>query len=148
MLIDFLLSFLFFPFLFPIISSFLSTQIFSLTLTLGPWVEQHVVQANWQNLLDTYEYYLVASSCVDCHWLSILINTFLLGWSSKNGICSHHFSKMFKSIKEAIKTESSSMSQVLMSPCPCALFFWCWLATSVWFKPIRFTSFALTKVIF
>ena len=26
--------------------------------TTGPWVEQHGVQANWQNLLDTYEYYL------------------------------------------------------------------------------------------
>ena len=26
--------------------------------TTGPWVEQHGVQANWQNLLDSYEYYL------------------------------------------------------------------------------------------
>ena len=26
--------------------------------TTGPWVEQHGVQANWQNLLDAYEYYL------------------------------------------------------------------------------------------
>jgi len=27
--------------------------------TTGPWVEQQGVQANWQNLLDAYEYYLV-----------------------------------------------------------------------------------------
>ena len=26
--------------------------------TTGPWVEQHGIQANWQNLLDAYEYYL------------------------------------------------------------------------------------------
>ena len=26
--------------------------------TTGPWVEQHGVQANWQNLLDAYEHYL------------------------------------------------------------------------------------------
>ena len=26
--------------------------------TTGPWVEQHGVQANWQNLLDAYKYYL------------------------------------------------------------------------------------------
>jgi hypothetical protein len=70
---------------------------------------------------------------VDCRRLSSTvvdrrpsteIDTFLLGRYSENGVRSHRFSKMLESIIEAIKNAlSSSMSQVLITPRPWALFF-------------------------